>query len=208
MWTVILLRCSIDLCPKKSTTFLYPCQTPGQQVGRLMAEHSSAALCIPLAGVLLLGCSSQGDAYRISLHPWEFARSVFLTNYHEQLNLSLRLGSVSISVPADSNLLDWVFNAWQRPLWQCATENGGEEKAAVTLGLPSQAELTWISLAANIFLQPTYLKWEISLTCMSWKKKIKIHNYHFLSILYCRCTYNYLYFKQEIPFMERRNFYH
>lgn len=26
------------------------------------------------------------------------------------------------------------------------------------------------------------------------KKNRKIHNYLFLSILYCRCTYNYLYF--------------
>lgn len=117
------------------------------------AEHSSAALCITWAGVPVLECSPWEDVDRISLHPWEFARSVFLTNHHKQLNWSLQLDSAPISVPADSNLLNWVLSAQQRPLWQCATERGREEKAAVCHDKPSSHGLQ----SGSKFISTAYL---------------------------------------------------
>lgn len=83
---------------QEKKTFLYPRQTAGQQVRWLwwsalqqhFASHGLAA--VP-------GCSPWEDADRISLHPWKFTHLIFLTNHHEQLNLSLQSDSAPSSVP-------------------------------------------------------------------------------------------------------------
>lgn len=137
------------------------------------------------------------DADRISLHPWEFACSVFWTSHHKQLNLSFQLDSAPISVPTDSNLLNWVRNIWQRPLWHRAPQSGREEKELF------QSLLIWIRVWQQItfYNLPVWngrCHWHAPLGGM---KIIQINNYIFLSILYCRCTYSYLYLILNMKFL-------
>lgn len=150
MWIVILQHPFIHPCPKKKQNFPLPMPDSCQQVRWLRAERSSAARCIPWAGVPVLRCSPREDADGISLPPWEFTRSVCLTNHHKQLNLSPQLDSAPIRVPADFQQarlgpqclteVPLAFCYWK---WQ-----GGKGTVPVTtvsLGFPSQAKLIWIT---------------------------------------------------------------
>lgn len=89
-----------------------------------------------------------------SLYLLGSSRLVFLTNHQEQLNLSLQSDSAPLSVLLTPTCSAVFLIPDKGTLWHCATENSKEEQelfqvTAVPLGLSSQAELVWISLAAN-----------------------------------------------------------
>lgn len=148
MWSYAITFLQRFLRPKKSITFLSPCQTPGQQVRWLRAESSSAAHPCVLSSE-----AAPGLADRISLHPWELStRSVFTTNHHEQLNMSFVwlltfsshyrscwlqlavLGPQHVSGPFGSLLLG------------LAGKKRNYSSACSVNGFPDEAELTWVKI--------------------------------------------------------------
>lgn len=159
-------------------------------------------------------CSPQGDADRSSLHPWELStRCSLYQPPWAACPMSHYLDSAPISAPADSNRLDWVLKVWQRPLWQLAAEAGREEKKLFQwrqcswFSTGSWAH-AWVTAQQHIHFQNLSQMEDITDIHLLEGKKIYIQLPFSVNTLLQVYIYFLFFFKQKIPFIERRNFYH